>query len=246
MLVTTKAILPTFLSKSLDWLTYEIDALVKEKTSFEIKSFVRVFNPQDSFNQEFFKDEKINYPFISYQIRNLSLAVPRAGSMISRKKGMPLATVGLSNVFEKANQIDYAVNETKDRIKVGQIWPLDVTVDVSFFTNTPQQFEEFLLSWFELFPQLGGDVYFSDGVSFPVSLYPEVEDITYPVKESDDKGDYYRGEVSGTLQTFSGRVPDVAAIKSYQNISTPPLSIEVLTDKNGNAVGNVIRVSPIR
>lgn len=244
--MTVNMILPTFLSKSLDWLTYELDALIKEKASFEITSFVRIFNPQDGFNQEFFKDTKINYPFISYQVRNVSLAVTRAGSMISRKKGMPLSTVGFSNVVGQNNSVDYVVDSTGARIKVGQIWPLDVTVDLTFYTNTPQQFEEFLLAWFELFPQIGATVSFTEGVDFPVALYPEVESISYPVKESDDKGDYYKGEITCTLQTFSGRVPDIAAIKSYQIVATPPLSIEVLTDKNGNAVGNVIKISPIR
>lgn len=237
--------LPTFITKSLEWLTIEIDDLVKQKTSFEINSFVRIFNPQDAFNQEFYKDQKIDYPFIAYRVRNIALAVERAGSMMSRRKGVPISTIGLSNVLGKDNSISYATDATGQRIKVSQIWPIDLVVDISFFTNTPQQFEEFLLAWFETYPSLGADVIFSDDIKIPVSMYPEVGPIDYPTSDdSGDKGTFYRGEVVANMQSFSGRLPDVAAIKSYSLGDVPPtLDMEVLTDKNGNAVGNIIKVS---
>lgn len=242
---------PTFLTRSLEWFVTELDALVKERTSFEINSFVRVFNPLDAFNQEFFKDQKVNYPFISYQTKNSSLAMGRLGSMTTRKKGFAFSSVTLSNSQSKDNSIDYVVDVTGQRIKQGAVWPIDVEIAISFFTNTPQQFEEFLLAWFELHPSISKKLPFDDKIDLPAIIIPTVESIDYPDQESDDRGEFYRGELTAQLQTFSGTVGDIAAVKNLSASEIPtnnqnPLQIDVLTDKNGNAVGNIIKISPLK
>lgn len=236
---------PTHLSQSLDWLIKTISDVTTTKTSFEISSFVRTFSGQDIFNQEFYKEQKIKYPFVAYQLKSGSLSAnTRLGSAISQKRGQSLANITFNTSGHTS--VDYIVDSTKERIKKASLWPIDVEILLTFVTNTPQQFEEFFLAWFELYPQTSGFIPFENDTQLPVTLTPIVEGIDFPDKETDEKGDIYKGDFSVTLWTYAGSVTDVSAVKAAEAAQSAPLDIGILIDKNGNTVSNVVKISPRR
>jgi hypothetical protein len=231
---------PTNIAKVLEGVCEHIKQFINTNTSFEISSCVRIFNQQDAFNQEFFKDNKIIYPFISYQAKSVSLAVDRMGSSFSRKKGFALSNITF-NSYPKANDIQYAVDVTTQKVKhADNLFPVDCSLTLTFHTNTPQHFDEFIVAWLSTYPVISFYVPFAEGIEFPVTIVPTYQDLTYPDKETDDRGDYYRGEVNMLVQTFIGTVSDVAFIKPD---SASPLTTTNVVSKNNESVPDIIKIT---
>lgn len=234
---------PTHLTRSADWLITEINTRVQQALPFEISSFVRVFNAQDAFNQEFYKDLKIVYPFISYQTKSCSLSAnARLGSAMSSRKGYSLANITLNNP-EKAN-VEYITDETGQRIKQLAVWPIDLDVTLNFFTNTAQQYDEFLTVWFDLYPQIAGHIMIENSVELPITALPSVDRLEFPEKELDDKGEIFRGEFNAVIHTYAYHLSDIKAVRPSNNtggVSAPTES--PLTDKRGNIITGATKIT---
>ena len=231
---------PTNISRTLEAIIAELAVRLRTYTSFEVSSFVRIFNTQEGFNQAFFEDASITYPFITYQTKNLSLAVDRMGSVIARKKNVPLSKVTIQP-YPQPNLIEYAVDVTGLRVKQTDMIPVDYEVTFNFITNTPQQFDEFLMVWLNTYPQVAVDIVLTDNIRLPTSFIPNIEGISYPEKEVDDRGEHYRGEVTCSVRTFIGGVSDVPFV---QEIAAPAtLAMDTLKDEANQTLANVIKIS---
>jgi hypothetical protein len=185
--------------------------------SFDVYSYTQVYTPQDMFNQAFLKEEAtINYPFICYQIKSTSLKEQTVGSIVSRNKGLALSNI-TARPYPQLNEIEYATNALDNtRIKTAIKLPLTLNITFWFVTNEPSQYEEFLLAWYELYPnKLSGVVDADDsGTPFPFHFHPNTQDLSYPELDlSDEKGKIYIGEFSATIDLQVGNVIDRAAIQ---------------------------------
>lgn len=234
---------PTHLTRSADWLTNELNIRVKQALPFEIASFVRIFNAQDSFNQEFFKDMKIVYPFMSYQTKRCSLSAnARLGSSISLKKGYSLSNVTLDNMSR--SNIEYITDETGQRVKQLVAWPIDLDVTLNFYTNTAQQYDQFLTIWFDLFPQISGFIEIEKSIQLPITAVPNIDGLEFPEKEVDDKGECFKGEFSATIHTFAYHLGDIKAVRpSNTTGGTSSLGETPLTDKQGNTISGATKLT---
>lgn len=226
----------TITTKAIEWFSNELNLIVKDSASFNISSLVRIFNSQDAFNQEFFKDQKIIYPFLSYQLKAIEVDIPRMGSVQSRKRGQPLFDI--ANVSSKAS-ITYTTDATKTRIKEKEVIPVTLEVDFTFITNTAEHIDEFITIWAQLYPQVGGYFTHSD-VEFPINVIASTR-MEFPEKEIDDKGIIYRLPLSCIIWTHVGSVTDIAAVQK----STAPIELKEsgLTDKKGNIVSPAVKIS---
>jgi hypothetical protein len=230
---------PTLITKSIDWFNETLDSAVKNNPfcSFSINSFVRVYTQQDIFNQEFFKDQRILYPFVSYQLKTVEVDVSRMGSIVTRKKGQPLFNLYRdtgSNEVEK----EWVTNITKDRIKEFSLVPVIIELELNFVSNTANHVEEFFLAWVDLYPQVGGFLAIEEQEMTIRAIASTRMD--FPEKDHAETGPVYKLPLACTIWSHVGRVFDVAAITSNNNI-TP--SEGPVTDKAGNVISPVIKTS---
>lgn len=225
------------LPQSLTAVVKEVADLINNKASFTLSSVTRVFNPSDEFNQAFFEDTDIKYPFLSYQTKSISLAIDRIGSVISRNKPVSLASVQLQD-YPNSNIISYKTNLTGDRITQAQLKPVTCDIVFAFTTDTPSQFDEFVQLWLQYFHPSVSFIFTVKGEEFPVTFQAVVDNINFPEKDVSDRGTVYRGEVSATMTSFIGALGDVSLIKEI-----PQIDSQVLQDAQGNTLANVVKLS---
>ena len=230
---------PTLVTKSLDWFIGVLNQEILNNTqcSFNINSFVRIYSPQDIFNSEFFKDQKILYPYIGYQLKAVEVDTQRVGSIVDRKKGLPLFNLYGNNSTGSIER-EWITNTSQDRIKEFFLVPVTIDLELTFVTDTPNQVEEFLIQWVNLYPQLGG--YLNIGEQqMTIRVIPGAR-IDFPEKEYLDSGAVYKLLLTCSIWTHIGQESDVAAITNKSNNSPVESSV---TDKAGNIISPAIKTS---
>lgn len=235
----------TILAQSLNIFAADLVERVKQSTSFEVASINRIFTIQDLYNRAFYEDTDITYPFMSYQLKTTSLAIDKLGSIISHKQKLPLSKVTIQP-FPLTNQIEYRTDVTGKRIKRTNVLPITSTLSIFFVTNTPAQFDEFVSLWLQLYPNITLRLKRTDQLDYPITFVPDVENITYPEKETDNNGDHYKGELVGTLSTFVGDIDDVPLIQDVSSAQEIVETIQPITQPSASPVSSNLPSSAIK
>lgn len=227
----------SILAHSANAVANHFNQLIKEQTSFELSSITRIFNSNDSYNQAFYEDTSIKYPFITYQIRNISLAVDKLGSAVTHKQNLPVAQIKMQK-YPQPNEVDYMTNVTGDRIKHSKVLPVNYELIFNFLTNSPTHFDELIEVWFRIYPTKTFYLELENILPIPITFVPVVDSILFPEKETNDPATYYKGELVANITIKMGTMEEVSLIKETPKVESKPLE-----DAQGQSIGGIIQLT---